>query len=53
VTYYAEPGTPEHDAMVLLDLLGQEKPAKRTHSYAGPSATVEDEPASPRPDPVG
>jgi transcriptional regulator with XRE-family HTH domain len=53
VTYYAEPGTPEHDAMVLLDLLGQEKPAKRTHSYAGPSATVEDEPASPRPDSVG
>jgi transcriptional regulator with XRE-family HTH domain len=29
VAYYAEPATPEHDAVALLDLLGQE-PATRT-----------------------
>ncbi|WP_328370194.1 helix-turn-helix transcriptional regulator [Streptomyces sp. NBC_00457] len=29
IAYYAEPATPEHDAMALLDLLGQE-PATRT-----------------------
>jgi transcriptional regulator with XRE-family HTH domain len=47
VTYYAEPGTPEHDAMVLLDMLGQEQPAKRMQAHGGPPAAAEDEPASP------
>nr|WP_250906856.1 hypothetical protein [Nonomuraea sp. NEAU-A123] len=28
VAYYAEPGTPEHDAMVLLDLAAHEQPSK-------------------------
>ena len=27
VTYYAEPGTADYDALVLLDLLGSERPA--------------------------
>jgi transcriptional regulator with XRE-family HTH domain len=47
VTYYAEPGTPEHDAMVMLDMLGQQQPAKRTQTPGGPPAAVEDEPAAP------
>ncbi|MGP4046554.1 MmyB family transcriptional regulator [Streptomyces sp. 2A115] len=47
VTYCAEPGTPDHDAMILLDLLGQQRPPKRTHAHAGPSAAVADKPASP------
>jgi hypothetical protein len=49
VTYYAEPGTADHDAMVLLDLLGQEQPAKRTPTHDDRSAAVADDPASPRP----
>jgi len=49
VTYYAEPGTADHDAMVLLDLLGQEKPAKRTPTRDDRSAAEEEDPASPLP----
>jgi hypothetical protein len=30
VMYYAEPGTPDHDAIVLLDLLGQKQCADRS-----------------------
>ncbi|MET7775482.1 MULTISPECIES: helix-turn-helix transcriptional regulator [Streptomyces] len=29
LTYYAEPGTPEHDALVLLDLLGSQSSSER------------------------
>jgi len=47
VTYYAEPGTADHDAMVLLDLLGQEQPAKRPPARDDRSAAVQDGPASP------
>ncbi|WUE50569.1 hypothetical protein OG545_43840 [Streptomyces europaeiscabiei] len=50
VTSYAEPGTADHDAMVLLDLLGQEKPAKRMSARDNRSAAVENGPASPCPD---
>ncbi|MEU9430943.1 helix-turn-helix transcriptional regulator [Streptomyces sp. NPDC048252] len=47
VTYYAEPGTPDHDAMVLLDLLGREQPARRTPAPDDRSAAARDDPASP------
>ncbi|MEU9271566.1 helix-turn-helix transcriptional regulator [Streptomyces sp. NPDC048251] len=47
VTYYAEPGTPDHDAMVLLDLLGREQPALRTPAPDDRSAAAQDDPASP------
>jgi len=47
VTYYAESGTPEHDAMVLLDMLGQDQPAKKTQAHQDASAATEDEPTSP------
>ncbi|MFD3375321.1 MULTISPECIES: helix-turn-helix transcriptional regulator [unclassified Streptomyces] len=47
VTYHAEPGTADHDAMVLLDLLGQEQLAKRTPAHDDRSAAAEDDPASP------
>ncbi len=50
VTSYAEPGTADHDAMVLLDLLGQEKPATRMSARDNRSAAVESGPASPCPD---
>lgn len=29
ITYYAEPGTPEHDALTLLDNLGADQPASQ------------------------
>jgi len=35
VTYYTEPDTADHDAMVLLDMLGQEQPAKGTPAHNG------------------
>ncbi|MER5432155.1 helix-turn-helix transcriptional regulator [Streptomyces sp. NPDC002588] len=47
VTYHAEPGTADHDAMVLLDLLGQEQSTKKTPAHDDRSAAVEDDPASP------
>ena len=37
VTYYAEPGTPGYDAMVLLDLLGQERPVAADQPLSPPS----------------
>lgn len=46
VAYYTEPGTADHDAMVLLDMLGQEQPAKRTPADNG-LAAAEDDPSSP------
>jgi hypothetical protein len=47
VTYYAEPGTADHDAMALLDLLGLEQPAKRTSAGDDRSTTEAGHPASP------
>ena len=38
VTYYAEPGTPDYDALVLLDLLGSEPSAPRTATARETSA---------------
>jgi len=49
VTYYTEPDTADHDAMVLLDMLGQEQPAKGTPAHNG-LAAAEDYPNSPGPD---
>ncbi|MDX3745402.1 helix-turn-helix transcriptional regulator [Streptomyces sp. AK08-02] len=40
VTYYAEPGTPEHDAIVLLDMTGQEHSAKASPRSGSLSATA-------------
>ncbi|MBZ3905405.1 helix-turn-helix transcriptional regulator [Streptomyces griseiscabiei] len=37
VTYYAEPGTPEHDAIVLLDMTAHEYPSGRTGRGSTPS----------------
>jgi hypothetical protein len=42
LAYNADPATPEHDAVALLDLLGQE-PAART----APRATSTDAASSP------
>ncbi|GAA4798438.1 helix-turn-helix transcriptional regulator [Streptomyces ziwulingensis] len=40
ITYYAEPGTPDHDALVLLDLLGsQPTPHAPTSSQAEPTSS--------------
>ncbi|MFF3371956.1 helix-turn-helix transcriptional regulator [Streptomyces sp. NPDC002680] len=40
VMYYAEPGTPDYDALVLLDMLGsQPKPYARTSSGEEPTST--------------
>ncbi|WP_405522637.1 helix-turn-helix transcriptional regulator [Streptomyces canus] len=47
VSYYAEPGTADHDAMALLDLLGQEQPAKGTSAPDGWSAAEAENPTSP------
>lgn len=47
VTYYTEPGTADHDAVVLLDLLGNEHPAKKTPAHDDRLAAVEDDPTSP------
>ncbi|MFI5555322.1 helix-turn-helix transcriptional regulator [Streptomyces sp. NPDC051738] len=40
IMYYAEPGTPDHDALVLLDLLGsQPKAHERTSSEDEPTSS--------------
>ncbi|MFB8176031.1 helix-turn-helix transcriptional regulator [Streptomyces sp. NPDC055966] len=45
VAYFAEPDTPEYDALALLDLLGsQQSPTATTHPDR-PSATAQDGPA--------
>ncbi|MFJ9714206.1 helix-turn-helix transcriptional regulator [Streptomyces sp. NPDC101234] len=44
--FFAEPGTPDHDAVVLLDLLGQERVPKGTAPGGGPSASSSDEAGS-------
>ncbi|MEU9780846.1 helix-turn-helix transcriptional regulator [Streptomyces phaeochromogenes] len=49
VTYYTQPDTTDHDAMVLLDMLGQERPAKGTPAHNG-LAAAKDDPTSPGPD---
>jgi hypothetical protein len=59
VAYYAEPGTADHDVMVLLDLLGQgdetaEAPASDTavaHASDQPQLRQRNEPGSTSPPP--
>ncbi|MGW7426064.1 hypothetical protein ACWGJB_39610 [Streptomyces sp. NPDC054813] len=46
--FFAEPGTPDHDAIVLLDLLGQERASKGAAPGAGPSAPFLDGAGPPR-----
>ncbi|MFE2425861.1 helix-turn-helix transcriptional regulator [Streptomyces sp. NPDC059373] len=41
VAYYAEPGTPEYDAMVLLDMAAHEHPPNEAVPPSRPSATTE------------
>ncbi|MFJ9738605.1 helix-turn-helix transcriptional regulator [Streptomyces sp. NPDC101166] len=41
VTYYAEPDTPEHDALVLLDMLGSQSAPEKPTKTTSPSADVE------------
>ncbi|MEU3619433.1 helix-turn-helix transcriptional regulator [Streptomyces sp. NPDC006872] len=45
--FFAEPGTPEHDALVLLDLLGQEHTANTAANDDGPSTVPPEEAESP------
>ncbi|WP_369255659.1 helix-turn-helix transcriptional regulator [Streptomyces sp. R35] len=40
ITYYAEPGTAEHDAIVLLDMLAPENASHRPVPSDGPSASA-------------
>ncbi|WP_105974303.1 helix-turn-helix transcriptional regulator [Streptomyces geranii] len=47
VTYFAEPGTADHDAVVLLDLLGQESAQKAVAHGGDRLAAAEDDAASP------
>ncbi|WP_369034029.1 helix-turn-helix transcriptional regulator [Streptomyces adonidis] len=47
ITYYAEPGTPDHDTMVLLDLLSQDQPTRRPTAHEARPKPPEDDPASP------
>jgi transcriptional regulator with XRE-family HTH domain len=45
--FFAEPGTPDHDALVLLDLLGQERDSKTSGMRDGRQAAASDEAESP------
>ncbi|MDU8992363.1 helix-turn-helix transcriptional regulator [Streptomyces mirabilis] len=45
--FFAEPGTPDHDAIVLLDLLGQEPASEGAAPGSGPSAAAPDGDESP------
>ncbi|MER5802129.1 helix-turn-helix transcriptional regulator [Streptomyces mirabilis] len=47
--FFAEPGTPEHDATALLDLLGHEGGSKGAARSGGPSAATQDETGPPSP----
>ncbi|MER5184172.1 hypothetical protein ABT009_38565 [Streptomyces sp. NPDC002896] len=48
ITYYAEPGTPEYDALVLLDMLAPEPSANRSEPTGGSSeATARGASSSP------
>jgi hypothetical protein len=49
VTYYAEPGTPDHDAMELLDLLAGAPASTGAAPDRTASALPPDEAASPSP----
>ncbi|MFC9631616.1 hypothetical protein ACFTY8_20625 [Streptomyces mirabilis] len=40
--FFAEPGTPDHDAIVLLDLLGQEPASEGAAPGSGPTAATPD-----------
>ncbi|MFJ9585994.1 helix-turn-helix transcriptional regulator [Streptomyces acidicola] len=43
VAYYAEPGTPEYDTLVLLDMLGSQPSPADTAQSGRPSATAQDD----------
>jgi hypothetical protein len=47
VTYYAEPGTPEYDALVLLDILGSQPSAVGTAKAERTPGAQDDAAASP------
>ncbi|MER5180975.1 helix-turn-helix transcriptional regulator [Streptomyces sp. NPDC002896] len=46
ITYYAEPGTPDHDAVVLLDMTAREPSSKGTARRSSPSTITPEEASS-------
>ncbi|MFF4230847.1 hypothetical protein [Streptomyces sp. NPDC001820] len=49
VAYYAEPGTPEHNALVLPDMAAGERTSNGAAPNSRPSATTPDGAVSPSP----
>ncbi|GGN48949.1 DNA-binding protein [Streptomyces albiflavescens] len=49
IAYYAEPGTPEYDALVLLDLLASERSSNGAVPSGGPAETTPSGATSPSP----
>lgn len=47
ITYYAEPGTAEYDATVLLDMLAPDNASHRRVPGDGPSASAPNGAAAP------
>ncbi|BBC29904.1 hypothetical protein SGFS_011980 [Streptomyces graminofaciens] len=46
IVYFAEPNTPEHDALVLLDMLGSQPSPTHMPRSSRPSVTDQDDAAA-------